>query len=132
MALQRSALTIQDGISAQEISRYGSSNAAESMTKVTGASVLDGKYVYIRGLGDRYSSAQLNGQQLPSTDPYRNSVQLDLIPSNVLDNLVASKTFLPDLPGNFTGRSDPGSKYSEMVKIREIYSIFLRKKNLMK
>lgn len=103
IALQRKAFTIQDGISAQEISRFGSNNAAESMKRVTGASVVDGKYVFVRGLGDRYTSAQLNGQNLPSTDPYRNSMQLDLIPSNLLDNVIASKTFTPDQPGNFTG-----------------------------
>ncbi|NRB63659.1 MAG: carboxypeptidase-like regulatory domain-containing protein, partial [Saprospiraceae bacterium] len=103
LILQRKATTIQDGISAQEISRFGSNNAAETMKRVTGASVVDGKYVFVRGLGDRYSSAQLNGLQLPSTDPYRNSMQLDLIPANVLDNVIASKTFTPDQPGNFTG-----------------------------
>lgn len=103
LALQRKAAGIQDGISAQEISRYGSSNAAESMKRVTGASVVDGKYVYVRGLGDRYSSAQLNGQELPSTDPYRNSSQLDLIPANLLENIIASKSFTPDQPGSFTG-----------------------------
>lgn len=103
LQIQRKAITVQDGISAQEISRFGSNNAAESMKRVTGASVVDGKYVFVRGLGDRYSSAQLNGMQLPSTDPYRNAMQLDLIPSNLLDNVIASKTFTPDQPGNFTG-----------------------------
>lgn len=103
LTLQRKATTIQDGISAKEISRFSAGNAADAMKRVTGASVVDGKYVFVRGLGDRYSSAQLNGQQLPSTDPYRNSMQLDLIPSNLLDNVIASKTFAPDLPGNFTG-----------------------------
>lgn len=103
LTLQRKATTIQDGISAKEISRFSAGNAADAMKRVTGASVVDGKYVFVRGLGDRYSSAQLNGQQLPSTDPYRNSMQLDLIPSNLLDNVIASKTFSPDQPGNFTG-----------------------------
>lgn len=103
LTLQRRATTIQDGISAKEISRFGAGNAADAMKRVTGASVVDGRYVFVRGLGDRYSSAQLNGQQLPSTDPYRNSMQLDLIPSNLLDNVIASKTFSPDQPGNFTG-----------------------------
>ncbi len=103
LSLQRRANTIQDGISSQEITRYGSSNAAESMKRVTGASVVDGKYVVVRGLGDRYSATQLNGLPLPSTDPYRNSTQLDLIPANLIDNMVASKTFTPNLPGNFTG-----------------------------
>ncbi|MEO0337651.1 MAG: carboxypeptidase regulatory-like domain-containing protein, partial [Bacteroidota bacterium] len=103
LTLQRKATTIQDGISAKEISRFSAGNAADAMKRVTGASVVDGKYVFVRGLGDRYSSAQLNGQQLPSTDPYRNSMQLDLIPANLLDNVIASKTFTPDQPGNFTG-----------------------------
>jgi hypothetical protein len=103
LALQRKAITIQDGISSQEISRFGASNAAESMKRVTGASVVDGKYIFVRGLGDRYSNAQLNGQQLPSTNPYRNTSQLDLIPANLIDNVIAAKTFTPDLPGNFTG-----------------------------
>lgn len=103
LALQRKAITVQDGISSQEISRFGSSNAAESMKRVTGASVVDGKFIVVRGLGDRYTSAQINGQQLPSTDPYRNTVQLDLVPANLLDNVIASKTFTPDQPGNFTG-----------------------------
>lgn len=105
LMLQRKASTIQDGISAQEISRYGSSNAAESMKRVTGASVVDGKYIYVRGLGDRYSAAQLNGLPLPSTDPYRNSTQLDIVPANLMENIVASKTFTPNQPGNFTGGS---------------------------
>lgn len=103
LALQRKAITVQDGISAQEINRFGSSNAAESMKRVTGAAVVDGKFIVVRGLGDRYTSAQINGQQLPSTDPYRNTVQLDLVPANLLDNVIASKTFTPNQPGNFTG-----------------------------
>jgi len=94
---------IQDGIGRQELSRMGVSNVANAMTKVTGTSVTDGKYVYVRGLGDRYSITQLNGLNLPSIDPYRNSAQLDLIPANLVENLIVSKTFTPDLPGTFTG-----------------------------
>ena len=105
MVLQKKAAKIQDGISRQEIGRFGSSNAAESMKRVVGASVLGGKYVYLRGIGDRYNSTQLNGQVLPSTDPYRNATQLDLIPSTMLENLIAYKTFTPDQPGNSTGGS---------------------------
>ena len=101
--LRRKAEAVQDGISSQEIKRLGSSNAAESMKSVTGASVLDGKYVYLRGIGDRYNSTTLNNQSLPSVDPYRNATQLDMIPANLLDNLIASKTFTPDQPGNSTG-----------------------------
>lgn len=103
MTLRRKAFSVQDGISSQEISRFGSSNAAESMKSVTGASVMGGKYVFLRGIGERYNSTTLNNQILPSVDPYRNAAQLDMIPANLLDNVVASKTFTPDQPGNSTG-----------------------------
>ena len=94
---------ILDGISSQEMSRLNLSNAASALTKVTGTTIVDGKYIVVRGLGDRYSTAQLNGLEMPSTDPYRNSPQLDLIPSSLLDNIITSKTFSPDQPGSFTG-----------------------------
>ena len=103
MTLRRKAFSVQDGISSQEISRFGSANAAESMKSVTGASVMGGKYVFLRGIGERYNSTTLNNQVLPSVDPYRNAAQLDMIPANLLDNVVASKTFTPDQPGNSTG-----------------------------
>ena len=73
------------------------------MEKVTGASVVGGKYVYVRGLGDRYSSTHLNGIELPTSDPDRKAVQFDLLPSALLDNIVTQKTFTPDKPGNFSG-----------------------------
>jgi len=103
MLLQKRSEKIQDGISAQEMSRYAVGSVAAAMSKVTGASVEDGKYINIRGLGDRYSISQLNGLNLPSIDPYRNSAQLDLIPTNLLENLITAKTFTPDQPGTFTG-----------------------------
>ncbi|MGI9175219.1 MAG: TonB-dependent receptor domain-containing protein, partial [Rhodothermales bacterium] len=94
---------VSDAISAESISRSGSSDAADAMEKVTGASVVGGKYVYVRGLGERYSNTQLNGVELPSADPDRKAVQFDLFPSNLLDNIVTIKTFTPDKPGNFSG-----------------------------
>ncbi|MEX0593481.1 MAG: outer membrane beta-barrel protein [Balneolaceae bacterium] len=103
LRLQKRSLPVQDGISAQEIARLGLGNSAESMKMVTGASVEDGKYIVMRGLGDRYSISSLDGMILPATDPYRNSASLDLIPSSMVDNIVVKKTFSPDLPGNFTG-----------------------------
>lgn len=103
LKIQKNALAVQDGISAKEIAQLGTANAAESMSQVTGASIEEGKYVVMRGLGDRYSISQLNGVTLPSTDPYRNSSSLDLIPSDVVENIVTVKTYTPDQPGNFTG-----------------------------
>ncbi|MDX1408369.1 MAG: TonB-dependent receptor, partial [Saprospiraceae bacterium] len=105
LMLQRRSDKIQDGISSQEMSRLASGDVASAMTKVTGASVQDGKYVVVRGLGDRYSITMLNDLPLPSIDPYRNSAQLDLIPTDLLDNIITSKTFTPDQPGTFTGGS---------------------------
>lgn len=103
LALQRKALSIQEGMSSQQIGRTGSSNAADAMRQMTGAVVEGGRFIVMRGLGDRYSISQLNGITLPSTDPYRNSTSLDLIPSQMIDNIITTKTFTPELPGNFTG-----------------------------
>ena len=99
------ATTVSDAIGADEISRSGSSNASDAMEKVTGASVVDGRYLIMRGLSDRYLNVQLNSATLPSSDPDRNAVPLDLFPSGLLDNIVTAKTFTPDQPGSFTGGS---------------------------
>ncbi len=100
---RQKAIAVSDAISSQAISRSGGSDAADAMEKVTGASVVGGKYVYVRGLGERYSNTQLNGAELPSSDPDRKAVQFDLFPANLLDNIVTLKTFTPDKPGNFSG-----------------------------
>lgn len=103
LSIQKKSLAVQDGISSEEMARIGAGNSAESMKSVTGATVEGGKYVVMRGLGDRYSLTQMNGVNLPSTDPYRNSASMDLIPTAMVDNIVTTKTFTPDQPGNFTG-----------------------------
>ena len=105
LKLRQNDVNAKDIISQQEISSLGIGNVSGAMAKVTGTTVVDGKYVYVRGLGDRYSATTINGLRLPSIDPYRNSAQLDLIPTSILDNISASKTFTPDLPGDFTGGS---------------------------
>ncbi len=97
------SIAISDAISATTFSRSGSGDAAAAMKKVTGASVVGGKYVYIRGLGDRYANTTLNGSALPSSDPDRKAFQLDLIPTALLDNIITTKTFTPDKPGDFSG-----------------------------
>lgn len=103
LKLRQRSNSISDAISSELISRSGSSNAADAMTKVTGASVVGGKYVYVRGLGERYSSTHLNGTELPSADPDKKSFNMDLFPSGVLNNIVTVKSFTPDKPGNFSG-----------------------------
>ncbi|MCB0731557.1 MAG: TonB-dependent receptor [Ignavibacteriae bacterium] len=103
LANRQKSIAVSDAISAEEISKSGSGDAASAMKKVTGASVVGGKYVYIRGLGERYSATMLNGAELPSADPDKKSFQLDLIPGNMLNNINTIKTFTPDKPGSFTG-----------------------------
>jgi hypothetical protein len=103
LKLRQRSLSISDAISAELISMSGSGNAADAMNRVTGASVIDNKYVYIRGLGERYSSTHLNGSELPGSDPDKRSFNLDLFPGNLLDNIVTVKSFTPDKPGNFSG-----------------------------
>ncbi|MBD3234140.1 MAG: TonB-dependent receptor plug domain-containing protein, partial [candidate division Zixibacteria bacterium] len=95
--------SVSDAISAEGLSRAGSGNAADAVGKVTGASVVGGQYVYIRGLGERYSSAHLNGTELPSADPDKKAFQMDILPSNLLENITVIKSFTPDQPGNFSG-----------------------------
>ncbi|MBN2093203.1 TonB-dependent receptor [candidate division KSB1 bacterium] len=100
---RQKARSVSDAISAEAISQAGSGDAADAMKQLTGASVVDGKYIYIRGLGDRYTSTQLNGAEIPSTDPYKRAASVDMIPSNILDNIVTTKSFTPDKSGDFSG-----------------------------
>ena len=102
---RRSAVAVTDAIGSDFFSRAGAGNAAEIMTKVTGASVVGGKYVLIRGLGDRYSNTTLNGAEVPSPDPDRRAVQMDIFPSSAIESIVTAKTFTPDRPGSFSGGS---------------------------
>ncbi len=103
ITMQRKSASVLSGISSQEMSKTGASNAAGALKKVTGVTVTGGKYVYVRGLSDRYSKTTLNGADIPSLDPERNTVQMDIFPSNILDNLLVYKAFRPDLPADFTG-----------------------------
>ncbi len=94
---------MSDAVSAEEMSSSGSGDAAAAMSQVAGASVVGGKEVFVRGLGDRYMNVQLNGAELPSTSQYKRTVQMDIFPTDLLDNIVTQKTFTPDKPGSFTG-----------------------------
>ncbi|WP_161889815.1 TonB-dependent receptor [Pontibacter russatus] len=100
---QKNAAVVMDGVSAEQFSRSGDSDAAAALSRVTGISTENGKYVYVRGLGDRYVKTALNGAEIPGLDPNRNTVQMDLFPANLIDNLTVSKTFTPDMPGSFSG-----------------------------
>jgi len=103
VSMQMKSATSVNGISAREISMNGDNNAAASLRRVSGVTVQDGKYIYVRGLGDRYSRTDLNGSMVPSMDPSKNNIQLDIFPGNIIENMMVYKTFSPQLPGNFAG-----------------------------
>lgn len=103
LTIQRRSSQVMDGISSEMFSKNNDNDAASAIRRVTGVSVEGGKYMIVRGLGDRYSKAALNKAELPSLDPNKNAVQMDLFPSNLLDNMVVFKTFSPELPGSFSG-----------------------------
>lgn len=105
LEVRQRSISIGDAIGSDFISRAGAGDAAEAMTKVVGANVIDGKYAVIRGLGDRYSNTLLNGAALPSNDPSKKTVQLDIIPADLMEEVSTTKTFTPDKPGDFTGGS---------------------------
>ncbi|MEO1023905.1 MAG: carboxypeptidase-like regulatory domain-containing protein, partial [Bacteroidota bacterium] len=81
---RQKSIAFSDAISAESISNTGAGDAAGVMKKVVGASVVGGKYVYVRGLGERYSSTHMNGIELPTADPDKKAFQLDLIPSSLI------------------------------------------------
>ncbi|HNX04627.1 MAG TPA: TonB-dependent receptor [Opitutales bacterium] len=105
LAYREKSINVSDAIGAEDFTKQGLGDAAEAMSRVTGASVMDGKYVLIRGLGDRYANTLMNGVALPSADPDRRAVQMDQFPTDLLESIQTAKSFTPDLPGDFAGGS---------------------------
>jgi hypothetical protein len=100
---QRASANVVNAITAEEISRSPDGDAAQAVQRVSGVTVQDGKYVFVRGLGERYTTTSLNGARIPSPEPEKKVVPLDLYPAGLLEGISTSKTFLPDLPGDFSG-----------------------------
>ena len=105
LAMQKSAPRVSDGISSEAIRRAPGSNAGDAIVRVTGVSVVNNKFAIVRGLSERYSNTLLNGVELPSPEPLRKIVPLDVFPSSLLESIVVSKTATPDKPGDFSGGS---------------------------
>ncbi|MCR9229186.1 MAG: TonB-dependent receptor [Flavobacteriaceae bacterium] len=101
--LQKKSVTLMDGLSLESINATGASNIASAIKQVPGVSVQEGKYVYVRGLGDRYTKSILNGMDIPGLDPDKNTVQMDIFPTNILENVIVLKSAAADLPADFTG-----------------------------
>ncbi|MEK6782881.1 MAG: TonB-dependent receptor [Bacteroidota bacterium] len=100
---QRKSPNVLDALSNQTFQKTGDRDLASAIKRVTGVSIQNGKFVYVRGLGDRYTRTTLNGMTIPGLDPDRNDVQIDIFPTSVLENVIVYKTFSPNLPGDFTG-----------------------------
>jgi hypothetical protein len=103
LAHQRRATSVISGVSAEEISRAPDSNAADAVKRVTGTSLVGDKYVYVRGLGERYSTAQLDGVSLPTPEPDKRVLPLDIFPASMVESLFTVKSYSADLPGDFAG-----------------------------
>ncbi|WP_246001629.1 TonB-dependent receptor [Mucilaginibacter gracilis] len=102
-ARQKNNAAFTDGISAEQIGRTPDKNIGESLKRISGVSTIDNKYVVVRGLGERYNGAMLNGQLMPSTELNRKQFSFDIIPSSLVDNVVVSKTITPDMSAEFGG-----------------------------
>ncbi|MFT3996744.1 MAG: TonB-dependent receptor [Asticcacaulis sp.] len=90
-------------ITTEDLKRTGDDNAAAALTRVAGLSLVEGKFIYVRGLGERYSSALLNGAPLPSPEPLQRVVPLDLFPSSLLSRVSVQKTYSAEYPAEFGG-----------------------------
>ncbi len=103
LTVKRKSANLIDGVSSEMFSKIGDSDAAAAIRRVPGVSIQGGQYVYVRGLGDRYTKTILNGVEVPGLDPDRNAIQIDIFPTNLIDNIVVYKTFTPELSADFVG-----------------------------
>lgn len=101
--IRADASTVQDAISSEIMTKTGATDVAGALKFVVGASVAQGKYATVRGLSDRYTGTTLNQVKVPSADPRRRAVQVDLFPTGTIESITVTKTFTPDLQGDFTG-----------------------------
>lgn len=101
--IQRAATEVVSILSDEDIARTGEGDIAGALARITGLSVVGGGFVYVRGLGDRYSQALLNGLPLPSPEPLRRAIPLDLFPTDVIASSLVQKTYSPNFPGEFGG-----------------------------
>ncbi|MDY6969676.1 MAG: carboxypeptidase-like regulatory domain-containing protein [Spirochaetota bacterium] len=103
LSKRKKAPAPQDAISSEQISKSPDSDAADAAKRVTGVTIVNGKNVFIRGLGERYSSVMFAGSVIPSPNPDKRVVPLDIFPVGLLDNLVIIKSYMPDISGEFAG-----------------------------
>lgn len=100
---KRASSEVTEQLGAEQIARAGDSDVSGALKRVTGLTLVNDRFVYVRGLGERYSSTLLNNAQIPSPDPTRRVVPLDLFPTEILEGISVQKTYSPDMPGEFGG-----------------------------
>ncbi len=100
---QRTATGVQNTITAEQIAKSPDANAAQAVQRVSGVTVQDNKYVFVRGLGERYTTSSLNGARVPSPEPEKRVVPLDMFPAGLLQSVTTIKTFTPEQQGDFSG-----------------------------
>ena len=103
ISFQKNTNTVASVITAETIKRSPDRNTAEILKRTPGASIQEGKFIIVRGLADRYNQAMLNGILLTSTEPDRKTFSFDLFPSQIIDNIIINKAFVPELPGEWAG-----------------------------
>ena len=100
---QRNAAGVVSAITSEQMARSPDSDAAQAVQRVSGVTVSEGKFVVVRGMSERYTTTSLNGARIPSPEPERKLVPLDLFPTGIIQQISTSKTFTPELPGDFAG-----------------------------
>ncbi len=101
--IQKRSVVLLDGLSLQTIRKAGDNDIASAIKRVPGISIEEGKYVYVRGLGDRYSKTTMNGMEVPGLDPDKNTLQLDIFPTNLIENIQVVKSASAKQDADFTG-----------------------------
>jgi hypothetical protein len=103
LAARKGASVITDNMGSDDMKANGDSDAASALARVTGLSIVDNQYVFVRGLGERYSNTTLAGSVIPTTEPDKKVVPLDLFPSGLIDSVQVAKTYSPDQSAEFAG-----------------------------
>src|SRR5262249_11758170 len=100
---RRKAATVGDAVSAEQMRRAPDRNASDVLRRVTGLSVSDNRYVYVRGMGERYNSTEVDGVRVVSPEQNKRVVPMDLFPAALLDNITVQKAWSADRSGEFSG-----------------------------
>lgn len=101
--MQKNNVSVSDGVSAETIKRTPDRNTADVLKRVSGVTIIEDKFVIVRGLSDRYNISFLNSSPLPNTEADKKAFSFDIFPANMLDNILVNKTATPDMPGDFAG-----------------------------